>query len=131
MARHSKYKVSKLVLIGAAAPSFTLIDHNPYGIKKEAVNDTLALTYVDRPMMLAALVQLYKQIKESRFIVIDYAVKPNNLLINLTSERADECLYSTCPFLILFRFRDKISYTEEFVIPMFLINDAVNARISQ
>jgi non-heme chloroperoxidase len=53
MARHSGYNVSKLVLIGAAAPSFTQTDHNPYGIEKEAVNDTLALTYVDRPMMLA------------------------------------------------------------------------------
>jgi hypothetical protein len=31
----------------------------------------------------------------------DYAVKPNNLLINSTSERAAECLYSTCPLLIL------------------------------
>jgi non-heme chloroperoxidase len=53
MARHSGYKVSKLILIGAAAPSFTLTDHNPYGIKQEAVNDTLAITKVDRPMMLA------------------------------------------------------------------------------
>jgi len=53
MARHSGYKVSKLILIGAAAPSFTLTDRNPYGIGKEAINDTLALTYIDRPMMLA------------------------------------------------------------------------------
>jgi non-heme chloroperoxidase len=53
MARHSEYKVSKLVLIGAAVPRFTKTDHNPYGIKKEAVNDILALSKVDRPMMVA------------------------------------------------------------------------------
>jgi non-heme chloroperoxidase len=41
------------VLIGAAAPSFTQTDHNPYGIKQKEVNDILALTYVDRPMMVA------------------------------------------------------------------------------
>jgi non-heme chloroperoxidase len=54
MARHSNYKVAKLVLIGAAAPSFTQQDHNPYGIKKEEVNETLAATCVDRPNMITA-----------------------------------------------------------------------------
>jgi non-heme chloroperoxidase len=53
MARHSGYMVSKLVLIGAAVPCFTKTDHNPYGIKKKAVNEILALSKVDRPMMVA------------------------------------------------------------------------------
>jgi pimeloyl-ACP methyl ester carboxylesterase len=53
MARYSGYKISKLVLIGAAAPSFTKTDHNPFGIMKKEVNEILALAKVDRPMMAA------------------------------------------------------------------------------
>jgi non-heme chloroperoxidase len=54
MVRHTSYKVAKLVLIGAAAPSFTQQNYNPYGIKKEEVDETLAAAYVDRPSMIAA-----------------------------------------------------------------------------
>jgi non-heme chloroperoxidase len=66
MARHSSYKVAKLVLIGAAAPSFTQQDNNPYGSKKEDVNETLAATGIDRPKMIAAFEKnfLAKKISE-------------------------------------------------------------------
>lgn len=53
MARHSGYKVAKLVLIGAAAPSCTQQTHNPYGSTIEEVNVTLAATSIDRPKMIA------------------------------------------------------------------------------
>jgi non-heme chloroperoxidase len=54
MIRHTSYKVAKLVLIGAAAPSFTQQAFNPYGVKKKKVNETLAAASMDRPKMIAA-----------------------------------------------------------------------------
>jgi hypothetical protein len=39
---------------------------------------------------LGAMVQQLQLIKDIRDFVVDYTIKPNNLLINLTVERADE-----------------------------------------
>ena len=52
MSRHSGYGVSKLVLIAAAAPSFTKRPEFPYGLPKEDVNKLIQETYNDRPKML-------------------------------------------------------------------------------
>lgn len=52
MARHHGYGVSKLVLLGAAAPSFTRHPDFPYGFTKEEVNKIILDTYNDRPKML-------------------------------------------------------------------------------
>jgi non-heme chloroperoxidase len=52
MARHSGYKVTKLVLLSAAAPSFTQHAGYPFGMTKEAVNKLIAQTYQNRPQML-------------------------------------------------------------------------------
>lgn len=53
MARHAGHKVSKLALLGAAAPTFTQRPDFPYGITKEEVNKLIEGTYTDRPKMLA------------------------------------------------------------------------------
>jgi non-heme chloroperoxidase len=53
MARHSGYKVSKLVLIGAAAPSFIQRDDYAYGKTKEEVDDIIKSIHTDRPQMAA------------------------------------------------------------------------------
>jgi hypothetical protein len=50
------------------------------------------------------LVQLSKLIEDSRFIVVDYAVKPNNLLINSTEERAESLTKS---LMLFFNFLEK------------------------
>jgi non-heme chloroperoxidase len=67
MAKHSGYKVAKLVLIGAAAPSFTQQTHNAYGSTKEEVNATLAAASTDRPRMISAFEKnfLAKEVSES------------------------------------------------------------------
>lgn len=52
MARHNGYGVSKLVLMAAAAPSFTKRRDFPYGLKKEQVDKIIEDTKSDRPKML-------------------------------------------------------------------------------
>ena len=59
MARHKGYGVSKLVLIGAAAPSFTKRPDFPYGFTKEEVNIDIEETYKDRPKMLQGIGDLF------------------------------------------------------------------------
>ncbi|MGG7096161.1 alpha/beta fold hydrolase [Clostridium sardiniense] len=49
MARHKGYKVSKLALLGAAAPSFTKYPGYPYGTSKEDVDAIIKVIYKDRP----------------------------------------------------------------------------------
>lgn len=52
MARHRGYRVSKLALFAAAAPSFTMRPDFPYGLPKEEVTRLIQETYDDRPKML-------------------------------------------------------------------------------
>lgn len=49
MARHRGYKVSKLALWSAAAPSFTRRPDNPYGMTVDQVNMLISQIYNDRP----------------------------------------------------------------------------------
>jgi len=59
MARHYGYKVCKLVLMAAAAPSFTQHPGYPYGMTKEAVNQLIIQTYKERPQMLSDFGNLF------------------------------------------------------------------------
>lgn len=52
MARHNGYRVSKLALIAAAAPSFTKRPEFPYGMTKEEVTELIEGVYNDRPKVL-------------------------------------------------------------------------------
>lgn len=49
MSRYKGYKVSKLALLGAAAPSFTKYPGYPYGTSKEEVDNIIKGIYKDRP----------------------------------------------------------------------------------
>lgn len=49
--------VSKLVLLGAAAPSFTISENNPYGNSISSTNTLINETYKDRPAMIEAFSQ--------------------------------------------------------------------------
>lgn len=51
MTRHRGYKVSRLVLLAAAAPSFTKREGYPYGMTPEAVDMLIAQAYRNRPQM--------------------------------------------------------------------------------
>lgn len=52
MARYNGYKVSKLALFAAAAPSLIRRNYFPYGLKKEVVENIIDNTYNNRPAML-------------------------------------------------------------------------------
>lgn len=52
MSLFDNYKVEKLVLIGAAAPSFVKNENNPYGNPIEKVNSLINQAYNDRPQMV-------------------------------------------------------------------------------
>lgn len=52
MSRHNGYKVAKLALFGAAAPSFTIRPDFPHGLPKEAITKLMQDSYNDRPKML-------------------------------------------------------------------------------
>jgi non-heme chloroperoxidase len=101
MARHSGYKVAKLVLIGAAAPSFTQQEHNPNGSTKEEVNVTLAAASIDRPKMIAGF--------EKNFLAKEVTIPFGDWLHGLSVEASgvgtiklleslrDESLYEDLP----------------------------------
>lgn len=59
MARHKGAHVSKLALMGAAAPCFTKRTGFPYGLDKAAVDDLIRQTYADRPAMLGNFSQIF------------------------------------------------------------------------
>ncbi|MDD2376393.1 MAG: alpha/beta hydrolase [Clostridia bacterium] len=52
MSRHNEFGVSKLVLLGAAAPSFIKKYDFPYGNTKQDIEKIILDTYNDRPTML-------------------------------------------------------------------------------
>lgn len=55
MARHNGYGVAKLVLLAAAAPSFTQRPSYPYGLPAEEVTKLIQATHSNRPKMLRDL----------------------------------------------------------------------------
>lgn len=59
MARHQGSDISKLILLGAAAPCFTKREGFPYGIEKTAVDDLIRQTELDRPSMLRNFSEIF------------------------------------------------------------------------
>lgn len=58
MSRHNGFGVKKLVLLGAAAPTFVKLDNFPYGNTKQDVDNIILDTYNDRPSMLQGFVNI-------------------------------------------------------------------------
>lgn len=59
MSRHAGYGVSRLLLLAAAAPSFTKRPDYPYGKTRAEVDALIEQTYTDRPQMLESFGQLF------------------------------------------------------------------------
>jgi non-heme chloroperoxidase len=57
--------VSKLALFGAAAPIWTQRNDFPYNLPKSAVDDLIALNYLDRPKLLSDFANLFSATKTS------------------------------------------------------------------
>lgn len=58
-ARHASYRVSKLVLMAAAAPSFTQRKGFPYGMSREQVDTLIRSAGKDRPQVLSEFGELF------------------------------------------------------------------------
>lgn len=54
MARHSGFKVSRLVLMGAAAPSFVQRPGYPYGMTTQQLDGLISQAYNNRPQLCAS-----------------------------------------------------------------------------
>lgn len=52
MSKFDNERINKLVLVGAAAPSFTRNEHNPNGKTIDEVNDLIKQCYANRPKMV-------------------------------------------------------------------------------
>ena len=65
MARHAGHRISQLILLGAAAPSFTQRPGYPYGMTKEQVNTLIEATNKDRPQMLEDFGKLFFEKKHT------------------------------------------------------------------
>jgi len=57
--------VSKLALVGAAAPIWTQRKNFPYNLPKSAVNDLIELNYTDRPQLLADFAKIFSATETS------------------------------------------------------------------
>jgi non-heme chloroperoxidase len=99
MARHNSQGVSKLALLGAAAPSFTKRPDFPYGLTKEEVNKFIQDTLKDRPQMLEGFGNLF---------FFQYTTGPfSDWFFNLGLEAAG---YSTAAVLV--SLRDESLFTD-------------------
>ena len=56
---------SKLALLAAAAPIFTMRDDFPYNLPKGAVDDLIALIHIDRPKMLSDFGKIFSATKSA------------------------------------------------------------------
>lgn len=59
MAKHSEYKVGKLILIGAAAPIFTQRDNYAYGHTLQEISYMIEAIHLDRPKMVDDFAQKF------------------------------------------------------------------------
>jgi len=59
MARHAQHAVTRLALLGAAAPCFTQRPDYPHGMTQAEVNEQIAAVQEDRPQMLRDFGELF------------------------------------------------------------------------
>ena len=62
---YGSMRVSRLVLAGAAAPSWTQRDDFPYNMPKSAVDDLIALNNTDRPKLLSNFAKIFSATETS------------------------------------------------------------------
>ena len=62
---YGSMRVSKLVLAGAATPSWTQREDFPYNIHKSDVDDLIALNNTDRPKLLSNFAKIFSAAKDS------------------------------------------------------------------
>jgi non-heme chloroperoxidase len=112
-------QISKLVLIGAAAPIWTQRDDFPYNLPISAVNELIKLNSRDRPQLLADFAKIFSAKENSLSEGIGNWL--NSICLSASSHATSECLIAlrdtdlrkdlekiTIPTLIMHGKKDKI-----------------------
>ena len=112
-------QVSKLVLIGAAAPIWTQRKDFPYNLPKSAVDDLIKLNYQDRPKLLSDFAKIFSATETSLNEGIGNWL--NGICLSASSHATAQCLIAlrdtdlrndlrkiTIPTVIMHGKKDKI-----------------------
>jgi non-heme chloroperoxidase len=112
-------QVSKLVLIGAAAPIWTQCKDFPYNLPKSAVDDLIKLNYQDRPKLLSDFAKIFSATETSLNEGIGNWL--NGICLSASSHATAQCLIAlrdtdlrndlrkiTIPTVIMHGKKDKI-----------------------
>jgi pimeloyl-ACP methyl ester carboxylesterase len=111
--------VSKLILVGAAAPIWTQRDDYPYNLPKSAVDELIELNYIDRPKLLSNFSKIFSATETS----LNEGIRNwlNGIGLSASSYATAQCLIAlrdtdlrndlvniTIPTLIMHGKKDKI-----------------------
>jgi pimeloyl-ACP methyl ester carboxylesterase len=111
--------VSKLILVGAAAPIWTQRDDFPYNLPKSAVDELIELNYIDRPKLLSNFSKIFSATETS----LNEGIRNwlNGIGLSASSYATAQCLIAlrdtdlrndlvniTIPTLIMHGKKDKI-----------------------
>lgn len=105
--------VAKLVLAGAAAPSWTQRDGFPYNLPTSAVDDLIALNNIDRPKLLSDFAKIFSATETSLNDGIDSWL--NGICLSASP-------YATAQSLIALRDTDLRSDLEKVTIPTMIMH---------
>ncbi|NRS87798.1 pimeloyl-ACP methyl ester carboxylesterase [Flavobacterium sp. 7E] len=113
VAKHNADHVAKLVLFGAAAPSWTQTDNYPFGLPKEAVNDLIALSKINRPELLENFGKIFGATETS---------VPAGLANWLGGINIEASAYATTQSLIALRDTDLREELKDIQIPTYIFH---------
>lgn len=117
--KYNSAHVSKLVLAGAAAPSWTQRENFPYNLPSASVDELITLTFKDRPKLLSDFAKIFSATEKSLNEGIGNWL--NGIGISASAYATAQCLYAlrdtdlrddlkniNIPTLILHGIKDKI-----------------------
>ncbi len=87
---YNEDQVTKLVLAGAAVPSWTQREDLPYNLPQKAVDDLIKLNYKDRPKLLADFAKIFSATETSLNEGISSWL--NGIRLSASSHATAECL---------------------------------------
>jgi pimeloyl-ACP methyl ester carboxylesterase len=90
VAAYNDDQVTKLVLAGAAVPSWTQRENFPYNLPQKAVDDLIKLNYKDRPKLLADFAKIFSSTEASLNEGIGSWL--NGIGLSASSHATAECL---------------------------------------
>jgi len=110
---YGSMRVSKLVLAGAAAPSWTQREDFPFNISKSAVDDLIALNNTDRPKLLSNFAKIFSATETS----LNEGIGKWLTAINLSASS-----YATAQCLIALRDTDLRNDLKKIDIPTLIMH---------